>query len=149
LPALLDEIFAAFGVYLERGESLTMDGAAGAASIKALVESYSKTPPTEIDGTKVTSVVNFATDVIHDVEGDRIPSEAMLMITLADGRRIAVRPSGTEPKIKYYMFAVQKPTEGKTFEVAEIASIKDAVAGKLASLWSWLSADADRRLGKA
>ncbi|MFZ4597853.1 MAG: phospho-sugar mutase [Terrimicrobiaceae bacterium] len=149
LPALLDEIFAEFGVYLERGESLTMDGAAGAASIKALVESYSKTPPTEIDGTKVTSVVNFATDVIHDVEGDRIPSEAMLMITLADGRRIAVRPSGTEPKIKYYMFAVQKPTEGKTFEVAEIASIKDAVAGKLASLWAWLSADADRRLGKA
>jgi len=149
LPALLDEIFAEFGVYLERGESLTMDGAEGAASIKRLVESYAKNPPTEVDGSAVSAVTNFATDVIHDSEGDRIPAEAMLMITLADGRRIAVRPSGTEPKIKYYMFAVQKPPQGERFEVTQVPQVRDAVAGKLASLWTWLSADADRRLGKS
>ena len=53
------------------------------------------------------SVQRRATETIHDSEGDRIPAEAMLMITLADNRRIAVRPSGTEPKIKYYMFAAR------------------------------------------
>lgn len=146
LVGLLDEIFAEFGVYLERGESLTMDGAEGAAQIKSLVDSYAAHPPTEIDGTPVVSVINFATDVVHDVEGDRIPAEAMLMISLADGRRIAVRPSGTEPKIKYYMFAVQTPATGASFAMAELPAIKGSVAGKLASLCKWLSSDAKQRL---
>jgi len=148
LAGLLDEIFAEFGVYLERGESLTMDGAEGAAQIKKLVDSYAANPPKEIDGSAVVSIVNFATDVIHDIEGDRIPAEAMLMISLADGRRIAVRPSGTEPKIKYYMFAVQKPASGARFEISDLAAIKSAVAAKISSLWSWLSADAKARLGE-
>ncbi len=147
LPMLLDRIFSEFGVYLERGESLTMDGAAGAAQIAALVESYSANPPTVIDGSNVVSIINFAKDVIHDIEGDRIPAEAMLMITLADGRRIAVRPSGTEPKIKYYMFAVSKPAEGKKFSSEELAGVKSRVAASIASLWSWLGADAKARLG--
>ncbi len=146
LVGLLDEIFAEFGVYLERGESLTMDGAEGAAQIKSLVDSYAAHPPTEIDDTPVVSVINFATDVIHDIEGDRIPAEAMLMISLADGRRIAVRPSGTEPKIKYYMFAVQRPATGASFALSELPAIKESVAGKLASLWTWLSSDAKQRM---
>ncbi len=146
LTGLLDEIFAEFGVYLERGESLTMDGAEGAAQIKKLVDSYAANPPAEIDGCAVASIRNFATDVIHDVEGDRIPAEAMLMIELADGRRVAVRPSGTEPKIKYYMFAVQKPPLGTAFSTADIPTVRAAVSAKLASLWEWLSADAASRL---
>jgi phosphoglucomutase len=147
LVGLLDEIFAEFGVYLERGESLTMDGAEGAAQIKKLVDSYAANPPKEIDGTPVAALLNFATDAIHDAEGDRIPAEAMLMISLADGRRVAVRPSGTEPKIKYYMFAFQKPEPGKKFTPAELPAIKDSVTSKLASLWTWLSNDATQRLG--
>ena len=50
---------------------------------------------------------NFATETFTDVEGDTIPKEKMLMIDLADGRRIAVRPSGTEPKIKFYLYALR------------------------------------------
>ena len=44
----------------------------------------------------------------------------MLMITLADNRRIAVRPSGTEPKIKYYMFAAEPLSDGKTISPGEL-----------------------------
>lgn len=146
LPELMDEIFAEFGVYLERGESLTMDGAEGAAQIKKLVDSYAAKPPAEIDGAKVVSNVNFATDTIRDVEGDRIPAEAMLMIILADGRKIAVRPSGTEPKIKYYMFATKKPAAGTKFSASELAGAKAGVAAGLSSLWKALDADAKARL---
>jgi phosphoglucomutase len=98
LVGLLDRIFSEFGFYLERGESLTMEGAEGAAQIKKLVDSYASNPPTTIDGAAVSSTTNFATETIHDVEGDRIPPEAMLMISLADNRRIAVRPSGQSQK---------------------------------------------------
>ncbi|TSA37049.1 MAG: phospho-sugar mutase [Verrucomicrobiaceae bacterium] len=148
LPGLLDRIFAEYGVYLERGESLTMDGAEGAAQIAKLVESYATNPPAEVNGSKVVSILNFAKDVIHDVEGDRIPAEPMLIITLADESKIAVRPSGTEPKIKYYMFVAKKPVAGKTFSDDELAAAKSAASANIADLWSWISTDAKSRLGK-
>ncbi len=56
-------------------------------------------------GSKVIAVRNFETDTIRDVEGDEIPKEKMLIFELADRTRVAVRGSGTEPKIKYYLFA--------------------------------------------
>jgi phosphoglucomutase len=146
LAGLLDEIFAEFGVFLERGESLTMDGAEGAAQINKLVDSYSSNPPKEMDGSSVASIRNFATDTIHDVEGDLIPSEAMIMVSLADGRRVAIRPSGTEPKIKYYMFGVQRPAQTTPFSPAEVAEAKKAVTASLDSLWKWLGDDARARL---
>ena len=146
LPELLDEIFSEFGVYLERGESLTMDGAEGAAQIQKLVDSYAANPPAEIDGSKVVSHINFAKDTIHDIEGDLIPPEAMLMISLADGRKIAVRPSGTEPKIKYYMFAAKKPASESRFSLSELAEAKASVLAGIASLWKALDTDAKARL---
>ncbi len=146
LPELLDRIFAEFGFYLERGESLTLEGAEGAAQIKKLVDSYAGRPPVEIDGAKVSALTNFATETINDSEGDKIPAEAMLMITLADNRRVAVRPSGTEPKIKYYMFAARKPAEGKSFSEAELAAIKPEVTASLQRLWDFLKKDATERL---
>ena len=92
-------------------------------------------------------MLNFATDTIHDVEGDRIPAEAMLMVTLADRRRVAIRPSGTEPKIKYYMFGAKVPRAGKSFTPAEVAEARESVKSSLARLWENLSADAKTRLG--
>ena len=145
LVGLLDRIFSEFGFYLERGESLTMEGAEGAAQIKKLVDSYASKPPTTIDGAAVSSTTNFATETIHDSEGDRIPAEAMLMITLADNRRIAVRPSGTEPKIKYYMFAAEPLSEGKTISADELEATKKRVTDSLERLWKELKADASAR----
>ena len=146
LVGLLDRIFCEYGFYFERSESLTMEGAEGAAQIKKLVDSYASNPPTEIDGAKVASTRNFATETVVDSEGDQIPREAMLMITLADNRRIAVRPSGTEPKIKYYLFAAEPVADGTSIAPGELEPIKTRVTNSLKTLWEALQKDASDRL---
>ena len=115
-------------------------GADGAANIKALAASYSANPPAEIDGSAVTRVRDFAKDDIEDVEGDALPKEGMLILDLEDGRSCAVRPSGTEPKIKYYLF-------GKDAAGADDLQVsKEKVATGLESLWSALESDAKARM---
>jgi phosphoglucomutase len=69
----------------------------------------------------------------------------MLMLELEDGTRIAVRPSGTEPKIKYYLFARRRPENGK-FTGADLDRIKAEVEKHLENLWNWLRTGADARL---
>jgi phosphoglucomutase len=143
---LLDEIYAEFGFYLETSNSLTLEGAEGAMKIQTLIESYAKRAPKQIDGAAVVEIKDFATQTFRDVEGDALPAEKMLMFLLADGRRVAVRPSGTEPKIKFYMFAHRDPPPGATFSRNELAAVKKAVQGSLDGLWGWLKKDADERL---
>ena len=143
---LLDEVYAAYGFYWEKNGSLTFEGADGAAKIQRLVESYAAQPPRAVDGIAITGARNFATDTFTDDEGDIIPKEKMLMFDLADGRRIAVRPSGTEPKIKFYLFARRAPDAGKTVTAAELAAIKAAVRAALDQLWTWVQQDVERRL---
>ena len=140
----LDEIFATLGVYLERGESLVFEGAEGAAQIAKLAASYAGNPPEEMDGAAVVKMENFAADTIYDTEGERIPAEGMIIFTLADGRRCAVRPSGTEPKIKYYIFGVEKPP-GRKMTAEEVAAARGRVQASVDRLWDWLHADALRR----
>jgi len=141
---LLDRIYSEYGFYLERGESLTFDGAEGAAKIKKLVDSYAGNPPAEIAGAKVTSVLNYATQDLHDSEGEIIPKEAMIAFETKGGWKVTVRPSGTEPKIKYYLYASEKPASG-TFTKEDLASTKQRVAAGLENLWQWLKADAEKR----
>jgi phosphomannomutase len=84
---------------------MTFEGAEGAAQIQALVASYAAQPHAKSSALLCRRRATFATERLFDSEGDEIPKEKMLMIDLADGRRVAVRPSGTEPKIKFYLFA--------------------------------------------
>jgi len=141
---LLDRIYSEYGFYLERGESLTFDGAEGAAKIKKLVDSYAGNPPPEIAGAKVLSVLNYATQDLYDSEGELIPKEAMITFETEGGWKVTVRPSGTEPKIKYYLYASEKPASG-TFTKEELAATKQRVAEGLENLWQWLKADAEKR----
>ena len=143
---LLDEIFAIFGYFAEKNGSLVFEGAEGASKIKQLVESYARHPFSEVLGSKVTSTRNFETETVHDVEGDEIPTEEMSIFELEDRTRIAVRGSGTEPKIKYYLFAQCRPENGK-FDSAELERIKKEVGERLDQLWDWLQEDAQSRLG--
>jgi len=141
----LDEIFAKFGYFQEKNGSLVFEGAEGADKIGRLVESYAKTPPTEMLKSKVVGITNFEKDTIRDAEGDEIPKEKMSIFELADKTRIAVRASGTEPKIKYYLFAQRRPESGQ-FEPDALARTKSEVDAHLEELWNWIRADADERL---
>jgi phosphoglucomutase len=78
-------------------------------------------------------VKNYAKGGFYDQEGDELPEAAMLFVDLEDGRRFAVRPSGTEPKIKYYLFG-----NGRDH---------DEVLTSLDSLWISLEKDAYERMG--
>lgn len=142
---LLDEIFATFGYFAEKNGSLVFEGAEGANKIARLVESYAGAPPKEMLGRKVTRIKNFATETIRDIEGDEIPKEKMSIFELDDHTRIAVRASGTEPKIKYYLFAQERPAKGK-FGAKELEKIKGEVGARLEQLWRWLQEDAHTRL---
>jgi phosphoglucomutase len=142
LDQLLDQVYLEYGYYLEKNGSLVFEGAEGADKIRRLAESYQQQPPSEMDGSKVVSVKDFSVAGIKDVEGDTLPKEKMTMFELADARQIAVRPSGTEPKIKFYLF-------GKNSEVAAatLAQAKKALSDALDRLWDWIQQDVKKRVG--
>jgi phosphoglucomutase len=144
---LLDEVFAMFGYFAEKNGALVFEGAEGAKKIARLAESYGTNPFSDVLGSKVVAIKNFETNMIEDIEGDLIPKERMSIFELEDGTRIAVRPSGTEPKIKYYLFAQRRPVTGK-FNSAELSQIKTQVGEQLNRLWDWLQKDAESRLNK-
>ncbi len=139
LPELLDALFAEFGVHLERSESLVMEGADGAAQIQKLAKSYRENPPAEIAGAAVTEVRDFSLGGLFDIEGDPLPKEGMTIFETANGVRVAVRPSGTEPKIKFYLFAAEPPSP-------EVEAAKMIAAEKLTAAWNALKADVEARL---
>lgn len=138
LPSLLDELFAEFGVHLEHSESLVMEGADGAAQIQALATSYREKPPTAIAGLPIMNVRDFSAGGLRDVEGDELPCEAMTLFE-AHGLRVAVRPSGTEPKIKFYLFAIEPPS-------SDLIEAKNRAKSRLEAAWRWLEQDAAVRL---
>jgi phosphoglucomutase len=143
---LLDQVYCEVGYFLEVNESKVFEGASGAAQIAKLADSYGSNPPAEVDGSAVIKVRDFRKDEIIDEEGEAVLKEKMLFVDLADGRSFAVRPSGTEPKIKYYMFGRSVPAAGKSLSAEELTAAKAKVAAGLASMWAWLDKDIDARL---
>ena len=145
IDQLLDEIYSQFGYFAEKSNSLVFEGAEGANKIASLMKSYTDRPVGEILGLQVANIRNFETEEIRDVEGDPIPKTKMLMLQLEDGTRIALRTSGTETKIKYYLFARRQP-EMERFTSEDLNRIKVAVEKQLEDMWDWLRKDADSRV---
>jgi phosphoglucomutase len=145
IDELLDSIYRDVGYFEEKNGSLVFEGADGAEKIIRLLQSYDEHPPPVMLDRAVISVRDFERETVHDVEGDEIPKEKMLIFELADHTRIAVRASGTEPKIKYYLFAQRRPTAEK-LSPEELTHARKEVGQQLSALWEWLKADAERRL---
>ncbi len=137
----LSALYSQFGFYVEAGKSLVMEGADGAAKIAALTHSYITAPPTTMDGSAVVAVRDFSQGTMKDAEGDPVPAENLLFVDLADGRSFAVRPSGTEPKIKFYLFGHSAPG-------TDLATAKQTVAAGIDALWHALQRDAQTRSAK-
>jgi len=148
IDQLLDEAFAGLGYFAEKNASIYFEGAEGANKIVRLLKSYVERPPTEIAGSGVIRITDFAKQTIRDDEGDEIPKEKMSIFELDDKTRIAVRGSGTEPKIKYYVFAQRRPDTGAKFSSDELERIKSDITQRLETVWKWLERDAHDRVAQ-
>ncbi|MGB0239284.1 MAG: phospho-sugar mutase [Verrucomicrobiales bacterium] len=144
---LLDQLYAQHGVYLEGQHAETLSGADGATMIQSLAQSYIDNPPSEIDGASVDRVRDFANHNYADEEGDAIPKEKMVFVDLADGRAFAVRPSGTEPKIKYYIYFRPGSAPASPLSADELAAAKLSAKESFDSLREAIVADMRSRLG--
>jgi phosphoglucomutase len=115
----LDHLLLRHGVYYEDQINVQMEGSEGMAKMEKLMQSFRTSPPTQIAELPVVAVRDYGNLVIRNAAGSDSPLDApegnMLILDLAlpgdsipSGNAIAVRPSGTEPKIKYYLFAVEQ-----------------------------------------
>jgi phosphoglucomutase len=107
---LLLDIYAEYGLYREKLVNVVRKGADGAAEIKAMMEGYRANPPAIIAGSEVVRTADYLKLITMDIETGiqtplLLPQSDVLQFFLADGTKISVRPSGTEPKIKFYFSA--------------------------------------------
>ena len=104
--AMID-IYEKYGYYKEEIESITLKGIEGLAKIQNIMESLQKNPPAEIAGYQVLKAKDYKTGIVKDmVTGEEsstgLPVASVLYYDLPDGAWLCVRPSGTEPKVKFY-----------------------------------------------
>jgi len=118
---LLLDIYAEYGLYREKLVNVVRKGAEGAAEIKGMMEGFRNSLPKEIAGSKVIMYNDYLSLTSTDlVTGEKTPlrmeKSNVLQFFLADGTKISVRPSGTEPKIKFYFSANTEMNDVSRFE---------------------------------
>ncbi len=104
---LLRSIYVKHGLYVESLVSLTRKGIEGGREIKAMMDRFRRQPPESISGLTVARILDYQSGIDRDIYLDQefpidLPSANVLQFVLEDGTRITMRPSGTEPKIKFY-----------------------------------------------
>ncbi len=117
----LIDCYVDYGFYKEKLISLTKKGMTGAEEIKQMMIDYKENPVTIIDGSKVVKVDDYNTStsknlVTGEVSTINLPKSNVLIYTTEDGTRMAARPSGTEPKIKFYFSVNAKLDKAGNFE---------------------------------
>jgi phosphoglucomutase len=115
---LLAEIYVHYDFYLESLKSLVRKGKSGAEEIAAIMDNYRKNPPTSINGSEVIVINDYLTQVSKRVKSAMefpidLPKSNVLQFFMEDGSKVTMRPSGTEPKIKFY-FGVKGKLESTT-----------------------------------
>jgi Phosphomannomutase len=136
----LDEIYLKHGFFLEGVINLYYEGATGAAKIKRILETYRSAPPKAFGDVGVAKFQDFGREKVIDADGDTIPSQDLYFVTLANGYSFAARGSGTEPKMKFYLFA-----QDKAGSAAELAATKERVKAELNRIKAFIEADAKQR----
>lgn len=110
----LDDLFWQHGVHAERTVSVMMPGSDGMARMKEVMAQFRTTPPSEVAGFAVAQRRDYLEHLITKSDGATEPlpepnGDLVILDFAKDGNYIACRPSGTEPKIKFYMFAYTAP----------------------------------------
>lgn len=128
----LVDMYLQYGLYKEDLVSITKKGMNGVAEIAAMMQGYRDNPPTILDGVAVTELLdydmqtgkNLTTGESWEID---LPKSNVLQFVLADGSKISARPSGTEPKIKFYFSVKGTVNSAAEFEAAEKA-LDDKIA---------------------
>ncbi len=128
LTDVLNDIYYSYGFFKESLLSLTEKGQEGVAKIKTMMDNYRQNPPKTLGGQPVVMMKDYSASRSYDLvngtnELINLPTSNVLQFFTADGSKITVRPSGTEPKIKFY-FSVVEPV-GKRKDIAEMEARLD------------------------
>lgn len=135
---VLMEIYLEYGFSYNKAINVVKPGKSGADEIKAMMEDFRQNPPKELDGSKVVLIKDFKTLEATDAEGNKtaldMPETSnVLQFFTEDGTKVSVRPSGTEPKIKFYVEAPGEMGCPKCYKSACATADKkvDAIAKSL------------------
>lgn len=122
----LIELYAEYGLFREHLISITKKGMGGQAQIAAMMEQYRQSPPQRLAGVNVTGMYDYAKSEARDLVNGQmstiaLPKSNVLQFVLEDGSKISARPSGTEPKIKFYFSVQGRLTDAADFDQAYAA----------------------------
>jgi len=143
----LEEIYRRFGVVRGTQHAVTLPGREGARTIARILEAFREDPPRALAGLAVVARSDVLAGTRTEEPGGRtapldLPRSNVLVYELEGGSRVLLRPSGTEPKIKYYFEVAMPFPEGKSLAEAETAA-----GNELQRLQREFLAEADRRAG--
>lgn len=129
LYELLQQIHLQFGLYQESLKSLTKKGKSGAEEINEMMVQFRQSPPATLGGSEVITLIDYKLGEQKDLKSGKsskidFPSSNVLQFMTADGSKISVRPSGTEPKIKFYFSVNTKLDELQQYDQT-IASLNE------------------------
>ena len=138
---LLMDIYLQFGLFKEKLISVVRKGKAGAEEIQEIMNGYRSKPPTSLNNSQVIMVKDYLSSISKNMETGtqetiNLPSSNVLQFYTADGGKVTVRPSGTEPKIKFY-FGVVAPLANKE----DFAKVDAELDAKIKSYVSDLGLD--------
>ena len=120
---VLDELSERFGYYKNQTVSFAFEGASGMDKMAAIMENLRNEPPKDVAGAFITEISDYKLSVTKNKDGEKaitLPKSNVLAYKLSDGCSFVVRPSGTEPKLKVYMFAKASTKAAALNRVAEL-----------------------------
>ena len=124
LYAKMIDLYVQYGLYKENLVSITKKGMNGAKEIADMMEGYRSNPPKNIDGVAVAALLDYELQIGKNLQTNEtypinLPKSNVLQFLLNDGTKISARPSGTEPKIKFYFSVNSKLETADAFDAAE------------------------------
>ena len=124
LADYLESLYEKYGYFYEETISITKKGADGAKAIEDMMTYYRNNMPKEISGVEVVHISDYEKKEVYDNSGKKIkditlPKSNVLQYILSDNTKITIRPSGTEPKIKFYFEVCVKESKDKRVSVAK------------------------------
>jgi phosphoglucomutase len=128
---MLEDLYLQHGVYVEDLVSLTLKGLDGLEQIKGMMHQFRTNPPFKLAGSLVQKIADYQTGILTDISSQEqqaieLPKSNVLQFILADGSKISIRPSGTEPKIKFY-FSFREDVKERNEISWEVKRLKEKI----------------------